>query len=57
MIKVSLEEILYIESLKDYIKVVTPTKSYYNETIDFLSWKKHYQKINSFEFTDPLLWL
>ena len=27
MIKVSFEEILYIESLKDYIKVVTPTKS------------------------------
>ena len=27
MIKVSLEEILYIESLKDYIKVVTPTKA------------------------------
>lgn len=26
MIKVSLEEILYIESLKDYVKVVTPTK-------------------------------
>ena len=27
MIKVSLEEILYIESLKDYIKVITPTKT------------------------------
>lgn len=27
MVKVSLEEILYVESLKDYIKVVTPTKS------------------------------
>jgi DNA-binding LytR/AlgR family response regulator len=27
MIRVSLAEILYIESLKDYIKVVTPTKS------------------------------
>jgi DNA-binding LytR/AlgR family response regulator len=27
MIKVLMEEILYIESLKDYIKVVTPTKN------------------------------
>ena len=27
MIKVSLDEILYVESLKDYIKVVTPTKT------------------------------
>ena len=27
MIKVPLEEILYIESLKDYIKVVTKTKT------------------------------
>ena len=27
VIKVSLDEILYVESLKDYIKVVTPTKT------------------------------
>lgn len=27
MVKVPLEDILYVESLKDYIKVVTPTKS------------------------------
>ena len=27
MIKVSLDEILYIESLKDYIKVITSTKT------------------------------
>ncbi len=42
MIKVSIEEILYIESLKDYIKVVTPTKNIITK-----------QSISSFEETLP----